>query len=79
MDDEEVTTEYVAKYNWFVGSPKTVANRLANLYEKVGGLGHLLITGYDYSDNPEVWKKSMRLMKEEVLPRIERKIAKAKM
>ncbi|MFB4162351.1 LLM class flavin-dependent oxidoreductase [Alteribacillus sp. JSM 102045] len=78
VDDNDVTTEYVAKHNWFVGSPETVADKLANLYEKVGGFGHLLITGYDYSENPEVWKKSMRLMKEEVLPRVEKKITKVK-
>ncbi|WP_077213053.1 LLM class flavin-dependent oxidoreductase [Bacillus dakarensis] len=76
VDDSEVSTEYVAKHNWFVGSPETVANRIANLYERVGGFGGLLVTGYDYSENPDVWKKSMRLLKEEVMPRVEHKISK---
>ncbi len=76
VDDSEVNTEYVAKYNWFVGSPDTVANRIVNLYERVGGFGALLATGYDYSETPEIWKKSMRLLKEEVLPRVERKLSK---
>ncbi|MFJ8248062.1 LLM class flavin-dependent oxidoreductase [Peribacillus asahii] len=76
VDDSEINTEYVAKHNWFVGSPETVANRIANLYERVGGFGALLVTAYDYSETPEVWKKSMRLLKEEVLPRVERKLSK---
>ncbi|RUQ28630.1 LLM class flavin-dependent oxidoreductase [Peribacillus cavernae] len=76
VDDNEVTPEYVAKHNWFVGSPETVATKFANIYEKVGGFGTLLVTGYDYSENPEAWKKSMRLLKEEVLPRLASKLSK---
>jgi alkanesulfonate monooxygenase SsuD/methylene tetrahydromethanopterin reductase-like flavin-dependent oxidoreductase (luciferase family) len=70
VPDEAVTAEYMAETSWFVGSPETVANKLNELNEKVGGFGTLLVTVYDYSENPELWKKSMRLLKEEVLPRV---------
>jgi alkanesulfonate monooxygenase SsuD/methylene tetrahydromethanopterin reductase-like flavin-dependent oxidoreductase (luciferase family) len=76
VDDSEVTPEYVAKHNWFVGSPETVAEQIVQMYEMVGGFGTLLVNGYDYSENPEVWRKSMRLLSEEVLPRVEHKLSK---
>jgi alkanesulfonate monooxygenase SsuD/methylene tetrahydromethanopterin reductase-like flavin-dependent oxidoreductase (luciferase family) len=70
MPDEAVTVEYLAERGWLIGSPETVAGKLQQLYDRVGGFGELLMTGYDYSETPDVWKKSMRLLKEEVLPRI---------
>jgi alkanesulfonate monooxygenase SsuD/methylene tetrahydromethanopterin reductase-like flavin-dependent oxidoreductase (luciferase family) len=76
VDDSEVDVEYVAKHNWFVGSPETVANQLFDLYTRVGGFGTLLVVGYDYSEDAERWKKSMRLLKEEVVPRVEQKLSK---
>lgn len=76
VEESQITPEYVAKHNWFVGSPETVANKIVNLYETVGGFGALLVTGYDYSETPDIWKKSMRLLQEEVMPRVNHKIAK---
>lgn len=70
IPDEDVTVDYIAKNCWFIGSPDTVAKKLDHFYEISGGFGTLLTPGYDYLDNPEVWKKSMRLLKEEVLPRL---------
>jgi alkanesulfonate monooxygenase SsuD/methylene tetrahydromethanopterin reductase-like flavin-dependent oxidoreductase (luciferase family) len=70
VSDDEVTVEYMAEHSWIVGSPETVAKKLDDLYETVGGFGTLLVTAYDYYDEPERWKKSMRLLKEEVLPRM---------
>ncbi len=68
--DEDVTAAYLASHNWFVGSPETVAKQVDTLYEGAGGFGTLLISGYDYGDNKEVWNKSMKLLKEEVLPKL---------
>jgi alkanesulfonate monooxygenase SsuD/methylene tetrahydromethanopterin reductase-like flavin-dependent oxidoreductase (luciferase family) len=53
-----------------VGSPQTVAEKLAALYREVGGFGRLLMMGADCADNPQPWFKSMRLMAEEVMPRL---------
>lgn len=70
VPDEAITPEYLAKHNWYVGSPETVAKKLDALYEAAGGFGTLLVTGYDYGENKDVWFKSMRLLQEEVLPRL---------
>ena len=40
--DSDVTPAYCAKHNWLVGSPDTVAEKIANIYDEVGGFGQLL-------------------------------------
>jgi alkanesulfonate monooxygenase SsuD/methylene tetrahydromethanopterin reductase-like flavin-dependent oxidoreductase (luciferase family) len=70
VTDDEVTPEYMAQTSWLVGSPETVARKIQELYDKVGGFGTLLVTVYDYADAPEQWKESMRLLIQEVLPRL---------
>ena len=69
VPDSDVTPEYCAKHNWLVGSPSTVANRLHEIYEQVGGFGTLLLFGFDYSDNPKAWQHSMELLAKEVMPK----------
>ena len=68
--DSEVTVEYCAKHNWLIGSPDTVAEKLANMYEECNGFGKLLVFGFDYADQPEVWQRSMQLLAEEVGPKV---------
>jgi alkanesulfonate monooxygenase SsuD/methylene tetrahydromethanopterin reductase-like flavin-dependent oxidoreductase (luciferase family) len=73
IPDSDVTTEYLAEHSWIVGSPDTVARKLDELNETVGGFGTLLVTTYDYADSPVPWKESMRLLIQEVLPRMKSK------
>jgi alkanesulfonate monooxygenase SsuD/methylene tetrahydromethanopterin reductase-like flavin-dependent oxidoreductase (luciferase family) len=68
--DSDVTAEYCARHDWIVGSPATVAARIEELYDTVGGFGTLLVIGYDYLDQPGVWENSLRLLSSDVLPRI---------
>jgi alkanesulfonate monooxygenase SsuD/methylene tetrahydromethanopterin reductase-like flavin-dependent oxidoreductase (luciferase family) len=68
VPDEEVTAEYCAEHNWLVGSPDTVAEKLKHAYDEVGGFGTLLLFCFDYSENPDAWQKSMRLLAREVMP-----------
>jgi alkanesulfonate monooxygenase SsuD/methylene tetrahydromethanopterin reductase-like flavin-dependent oxidoreductase (luciferase family) len=70
VPDSDVTPEYCAKHNWLVGSPDTVAEKLERIYKEVNGFGSLLVFGFDYADNPEVWHNSLRLLAQEVAPRI---------
>ena len=65
-----MTPEYCARHNWLIGSPATVAEKLEAMHEEVGGFGGLLVFGFDYADNPEAWRNSLRLLAEEVLPRV---------
>jgi alkanesulfonate monooxygenase SsuD/methylene tetrahydromethanopterin reductase-like flavin-dependent oxidoreductase (luciferase family) len=74
VTDPEVTVEYLLEHNWIVGSAQTVAEKLAALYREVGGFGCLLTLGADCADNPLPWFKSMRLMAEEVMPRLNQMI-----
>ena len=65
-----MTVEYCAKHNWIIGSPATVAEKIEKIYHEVGGFGTLLVFGFDYKHKPEAWQNSLRLLKEEVLPRL---------
>ena len=68
--DEDVTVEYMLEHLWLVGSPETVARKLRDLYELAGGFGVLLAMVLDHADDREASEKSMRLLTEEVLPRV---------
>ena len=69
VPDSDVTPEYCARHNWMVGSPATVTQRLQEIYDEVGGFGHLLLFCFDYSENPQAWRHSMELLAREVMPR----------
>ena len=58
------------KHNWLIGSPATVAEKLERIYDEAGGFGGLLVFGFDYADNPQAWHHSLRLLAEEVGPRV---------
>lgn len=68
--DSDVTVEYCARHNWLIGSPKTVAEKIEKVYHDVGGFGQLLVFGFDYVENPEAWHNSLRLIANEVRPRL---------
>jgi alkanesulfonate monooxygenase SsuD/methylene tetrahydromethanopterin reductase-like flavin-dependent oxidoreductase (luciferase family) len=69
VPDADVTPEYVARHNWLVGSPETVAAKLQTTYDRLGGFGTLLTQVFDYAEMPEAWHRSMRLLADEVMPR----------
>ena len=68
--DSDVTVDYCARHNWLIGSPATVAEKLERVYNDVGGFGVLLVFGFDYIGNADAWKNSLRLLAQDVLPRI---------
>jgi alkanesulfonate monooxygenase SsuD/methylene tetrahydromethanopterin reductase-like flavin-dependent oxidoreductase (luciferase family) len=71
MPDSEVTLEYLCDNIWIVGSPETVARKLAKLYQEVGGFGTLLVIAHEWTPRA-AWERSMRLLVEDVLPRLSR-------
>ena len=71
IPDADVDVEYCARNNWFVGSPETVAAKIEKVYGDVGGFGHLLLFCFDYADDPEPWRRSMELLANDVMPRVE--------
>jgi len=52
-----------------VGSPKTVLDKLIAFRDDVGPFGTLLMTGYDWDDEP-LWRGSIHRLAEEVLPKL---------
>jgi len=70
VPDSDVTVEYCARHNWLIGSPKTVAEKIEQVYHDVGGFGQVLAFGFDYVESPEAWHNSLRLIANEVKPRL---------
>ncbi|MPY91957.1 MAG: LLM class flavin-dependent oxidoreductase [Acidimicrobiia bacterium] len=70
MPDGELTAEYVCDHIWVVGSPETVADKLAAQYDHFGGFGSVLLINYDFAEDPAVWRQSLELMVNEVMPRV---------
>ncbi|BCB83743.1 LLM class flavin-dependent oxidoreductase [Phytohabitans suffuscus] len=74
--DEDIDVEYLARHLWLVGSPDTVAQKLLDVYDAVGGFGTLLVEEYDFVDRPQLWRRSMELLATEVIPRFDKLLAK---
>ena len=72
MPDAEVTLEYLCDNIWIVGSPDTVARKLATLSDDVGGFGTLLVIAHEWTPRG-AWERSMRLLKGKVVPRLRRR------
>ncbi len=50
--------------------PSHPAEKLAALCETVGGFGTLLWLTFDHSEDREAYEKSVRLLSQEVMPRL---------
>jgi alkanesulfonate monooxygenase SsuD/methylene tetrahydromethanopterin reductase-like flavin-dependent oxidoreductase (luciferase family) len=74
MPDSALTLEHVLDRLVIYGTPDQVAEKLSAFREEVGPFGTLLYAGHDWVD-PERAKRSMVLMAEEVMPRINAQIA----
>jgi alkanesulfonate monooxygenase SsuD/methylene tetrahydromethanopterin reductase-like flavin-dependent oxidoreductase (luciferase family) len=69
--DSELSTRRCVERLVIAGTPQTVADRIFALRNEVGAFGTLLYTGHDWID-PALARRSMELMANEVLPRIDR-------
>lgn len=72
--DEKVDVDYLIDQLWMVGSPDTVAEKLAQEYEELGGFGTLVVNKYDHGDTPDFYRRSLELLMTEVAPNFEKKI-----
>ncbi|MBM3518254.1 MAG: LLM class flavin-dependent oxidoreductase, partial [Alphaproteobacteria bacterium] len=71
----EFTREVYQDDNLICGSPDTVVTKLLELREAVGHFGTLVIVGLEYQDR-RIVRNSMRLLAEEVMPRLRAAIAR---
>ena len=70
MDMDDVDMDYLAEHIWICGSVDTCVEKFNKWQEEVGGFGTILIYSQDYSQNPEPWHQSMRLLAQEVAPKV---------
>jgi alkanesulfonate monooxygenase SsuD/methylene tetrahydromethanopterin reductase-like flavin-dependent oxidoreductase (luciferase family) len=69
IPDSALTLEYLADNLWLIGDPDEVVRRIRALRDEVGDFGTLLVIGHEWEPR-EAWKRSMRLLVDEVLPRL---------
>jgi alkanesulfonate monooxygenase SsuD/methylene tetrahydromethanopterin reductase-like flavin-dependent oxidoreductase (luciferase family) len=69
MPDEAVDVDYMMENVWIVGDPQECADKIRQLHEEVGGFGHLLAITQDPDDHA-LMQRSLRLLMEEVAPRV---------
>lgn len=73
MTDAQLTLESVLDRCVIFGTPEQVAEQVLAFRDEVGPFGTLLYAGHDWVD-PVLAKESMRLMAEDVVPRINKHI-----
>ncbi len=67
---DELSADWMVDNFHIVGSPETVASKIEALYNEVGGFGSLISFGHEYTDNPEVYRKSFELVGTKVAPMV---------
>ena len=73
--DEEITHDYVMQHCVTFGSINKVVDAILKLREETGDFGELVYAGMDWTD-PVLARRSMQLMAEEVMPRVNAAIGK---
>ena len=76
MPDDAVTIDGVLDDLVIYGTPEEVVDKLLSFREHIGDFGTLIYAGHDWAD-PDLAKRSMVLMAEKVLPKINGAIAAA--
>jgi alkanesulfonate monooxygenase SsuD/methylene tetrahydromethanopterin reductase-like flavin-dependent oxidoreductase (luciferase family) len=74
--DEEITHDWVMEHCVIHGSVNKVVDAILALREETGDFGELVYAGMDWVD-ADLGKRSMQLMAEEVMPRVNAAIGKA--
>ena len=74
--DEEITLDFVMENCVFAGSVNKVVDQILAMREETGDFGELVYAGMDWAD-PALAKRSMQLMAEEVMPRVNAAIGKS--
>ena len=74
--DSEITEDYVLDNLSIHGSVNKVVDGILALREEIGDFGELVYAGMDWVD-PTLAKRSMQLLAEEVMPRVNAAIGKS--
>jgi len=73
--DEEISLDYVMQNCVFAGSVNKVVDQILAMREETGDFGELVYAGMDWAD-PALSRRSMQLMAEQVMPRVNAAIGK---
>ncbi len=76
MADGQVTHDYVMRSLVIHGTPDQVAERIVELRQQLGPFGTLVYAGHDWAD-VTLSRRSMELMAQEVMPRVNRLLGEA--
>ena len=68
VPDEEASASHIASSMTTAGTPATVLDQLVAFRDELGDFGTLVSVAHDW-DEPERWKRSMRLLAQEVMPK----------
>jgi alkanesulfonate monooxygenase SsuD/methylene tetrahydromethanopterin reductase-like flavin-dependent oxidoreductase (luciferase family) len=68
VPDEDITMDIIKRALIIAGSPRRVLDQLVALREEAGHFGTLLMGGHDW-DKPALWKRSMELLANDVMPK----------
>ena len=74
VPDEDITMDTIKRALIIAGSPRRVLDQLVALREEAGHFGTLLMGGHDW-DKPALWKRSMELLANDVMPKFSRHAA----
>src|SRR5688500_11716186 len=74
--DSELTEDYILDNLVIHGSVDKVVDEILKLREEAGDFGELVYAGMDWVD-PQLTKRSMELMANEVMPRVNAAIGKS--
>lgn len=74
--DEEITLDFVMDHCVFYGTVNKVVDQILAMHEETGDFGELVYAGMDWADS-RLAKRSMQLMAEEVMPRVNAAIGKS--
>jgi len=73
--DEEITLDYVMQHCATLGTVNKVVDAILKLHEETGDFGELVYAGMDWVD-PALARRSMQLMAEQVMPRVNAALGK---
>ena len=73
--DAEITIDYIMERLVMHGSVDSMVSQILALREEIGDFGELVYAGMDWVDE-KLTKRSMQLMAEQVMPRVNAAIAK---
>ena len=70
MSDADLTPDWCVNEVVIAGSPATVADRINALRSRLGPFGTIVLGGIDWDDKP-LWRNSMKLFAEQVVPKLD--------